>query len=204
MIKSISTLFIMVMVASSFAWGQEVRTTTTRITAEDLKAHPVGAKVKELNERMRKVGEDAESHEKGSDSYILLKEGFEKLKKERDKVGEDIRGLRDFEVVLYGDRAADNSQAVKQAVIDFYIRNPSQRHMQPFHAYFDKNGNGPIVATAAPNPADVEGVQQAQQKPQQTQPQKPPRDWTLAPGQDAPPPNPDNCVCILGQCPPGC
>jgi hypothetical protein len=200
-ILAVLTLFLF---HSGTALAQDMPTATTQITADDLITHPVGRKVKDLNERMREIGQNAEKFEKGSDSYNLLKAGFDKRKKERDKAGEDIRGLRGFEVTLYGDEAVGNPASVKQSVIDFYIRNPSQRHMQPFHVYFDKNGNGPIVTVAPPNPDDVMG-----EKKKKVQPSGPPVKGgdiiviTPTPVKDPYNP-PDDCKCarILGQC--GC
>ena len=192
---------MLALLPSGVVWAQDIPTATTSITKDDLIAHPVGREVKDLNDRMRKVGQDAEAYEKGSDSYKLLKSGFDDLEKKRDKVGEAIRGLRDMEVVVYGDKAVGDPNSVKQAVIDFYIRNPGQRHIQPFHAYFDKNGNGPLVSAAPPNPADVGGGQKRAAKPPPGPAYYGDPIIVNPPDYDHPT---DDCVCILGQCPPGC
>jgi hypothetical protein len=160
-------LFVIViacfLLSAGVAFAAEVPTSTTNVTKDDLIAHPVGRAVKDLNERMRKVGEKADGVDRGidPDSYNILKSGFEDLKKKRDEAGEDIRGLRGFEVVLYGDKAIGNPAGVKQAMIDYYIRNPSQRHMQPFHAHYDKNGAGPFISTSPPDPEDIITTRQA-------------------------------------------
>ena len=110
MLKFLLVAFLgFVMFPSGPAPAQEMPVISTNITREDLIAHPVGREVKELTDRMRKVAKAADNQEKGSDAYNLLKAGFEKRKKERDQAGEDIRGLRGFEIVLNGDRAINDA-----------------------------------------------------------------------------------------------
>ena len=87
MLRSLLLIFIMLLMPHFPVLAQNVPTATTKITKDDLIAHPVGREVKELNERMRKLGEAADSYEKGSDPYNLLKSGHNDLLKKRDKVG---------------------------------------------------------------------------------------------------------------------
>jgi len=189
-------IFLYTFSFAAAAAASDIPTASLRIEGEDLAAHPVGKQVKDYNERLQKISEDAQQYEPGSDSHKILKMGFEDLKREREKVGGDIRGLKGFQIELHGERAVGNPAGIKQAVIDYYIKNPDKRHMQPFHIHYNKDGKGPIIGFYPPNPDDIG-------KPESADTKSNPK-WVpgtiIVPENTPPVPKTDDCGSLMGFC----
>jgi hypothetical protein len=134
----------------------------TVITSDDISAMPQAKPVKDLNERMRKVAATAKKHEKDTDSYNLLQEGFENLKKERDRKGENLRGLKGLQLVLYGGPALKDLAQMKQLAMtaffdDQEIRDAA-RSSGRLYGYYDKETRQPFISPDLPEGSHVMGA----------------------------------------------
>jgi len=148
----------MLMLASSVVPAAQIYTSSVTITAEDLIETEAGRKVKDLNDEMRRWAEAADKLEKGTDPYNLIKEKFDDLKRERDDVGKNLRGLRGKELVFYGDRANADAYDFKRRFIARWQQDEKVRDFYSggmVHISYDKDGRQ-RVQTTPPRPEDVD------------------------------------------------
>ncbi len=125
------------------AQAAQIYTTALTITAEDLIATDVGRQVKDFNDKMRRVEQAAQSLPKGSHAYNTLVQEFADLKRQRDDVGKNLRGLRGKELVFYGDRANAEAYDFKQRFISLWQQNQDLRQVfssSMVHVSYDKSG----------------------------------------------------------------
>ena len=181
-------------------FAAQIYTTALTISAEDLIATPEGRKVKELNKLMRESAAAAEKLKKGSRSYQILKRDFDDLKRRRDEIGEPLRGLRNKEIVFYGDRANTDAYSFKRQFIDKWRTDPRFRQANAggsVHVSYDKTGRLRVAGTA-PRAEDVDSYRP---EPQQAQPRPSAPDQTgtvvVTTPDDANAPN-MGCVGIMG------
>ena len=136
----------------------QVYTSSLTITADDLIETEAGRKVKELNEEMRTWAEAADKLEKGTDPYNAIKQKFDELKRERDEVGKNLRGLRGKELVFYGDRANQDAYDFKRRFIRRWQEDAGFRDYYSggmVHVSYNKSGQQ-RVQTTPPRLEDVD------------------------------------------------
>lgn len=195
---------VIVLLAPLGATAAQIYTTGLTITAEDLIETEAGRKVKDLNEKMRSVGEASEKVEKGSHAYNLLKQEFDNLKRERDDVGKNLRGLRGKDLVFYGDRANADAYDFKRRFIDRWQQDSAIRdHFSggPVHVSYNKDGQQ-RVATSPPRAEDVDSyVAEVDTSSQPSGPATTSSDTGTTVMPDSLPMMEDPCATILGGAP---
>lgn len=131
------------------------------ISDYDVMDTPVGQQVRAINDEMRKIAREADGLSKDSPDYAARVEEHRNLQLQQQSVGKPIVGLRGLQVVLYGAKAIQNEDAVKQEVMRVYSREyaPYRRGDRPnpiqnntLYAYYEKGSDRIIVSLNKPDP----------------------------------------------------
>ena len=149
---------LMTLLVPTVVSAAQIYTSSLTITKEDLIETDAGRKVKELNDEMRQWAEAADKLDKGTGPYNAIKEKFDELKRERDEVGKNLRGLRGKELVFYGDKANGDAYDFKRRFIARWQQDPAFREYYSggmVHVSYDKSGQQ-RVQTTPPRPEDVD------------------------------------------------
>ncbi|MEQ8690160.1 MAG: hypothetical protein RIC89_04890 [Pseudomonadales bacterium] len=106
---------------------------------EDLRSTELGKEVAELNERIRALESDAQRFDRDSDSYRALVAAAEHALKERDRIGEPLRGIRGRPVVIHGRNAQKDPVNTRSRTVYQLINRPDRRGSR-YHVYTTDSG----------------------------------------------------------------
>jgi hypothetical protein len=96
----ICAVFALSLCAYAVAQAQDLALTYS-LTKDDIKNSDLGQEVVKLNDEIRQLSQDAQGFKKGSPSWRSLANSAAATRKERDRIGEPLRGLRGRSVTIH-------------------------------------------------------------------------------------------------------